>query len=236
MNGTDRIPGQINNSSEVILETFHALKHAVRFDAPVSKVITDDKKAVLTLCDTLAPDIKESLVFTEVGPEEFTKQSLRQLESHVFATAKRPTYTWEEIKNRKGKIVVLDQPTNPGNVGACIRVAAARGVAGVIVLGEIDPWHPSVVRGAAGLQFALPVLGLQELPELDRPLIALHEVGESLDETTLPENATLVFGSERRGISSNLRARAENTVTIPMQPGVSSLNLATSVAITLYTH
>ena len=44
-----------------------------------------------------------------------------------------------------------------GNMGACVRVAAAADAAGVLTTGGNDPWHPDALRGAAGLHFALPV-------------------------------------------------------------------------------
>ena len=50
----------------------------------------------------------------------------------------------------------------------------------------------------------------------------------------LPAGAVLAFGSERSGLDAALLARADAPLAIPMRPGVSSLNLATAVAITLY--
>ena len=49
-----------------------------------------------------------------------------------------------------------------------------------------------------------------------------------------PERAILAFGGERAGLSSELMAAAERRVSIPMAAGVSSLNLATAVAVVLY--
>ena len=51
---------------------------------------------------------------------------------------------------------------------------------------------------------------------------------------TLPDDAVLAFGSERHGLGAALLARADARVGIPMRPGVSSLNLATAVAVALY--
>lgn len=50
----------------------------------------------------------------------------------------------------------------------------------------------------------------------------------------LPPGAMLAFGSERRGLCPALLARADRSLAIPMRPGVSSLNLATAVAVVLY--
>jgi TrmH family RNA methyltransferase len=116
-------------------------------------------------------------------------------------------------------------------------VAAAADIAGVLTTGTHDPWHPDALRGAAGLHFALPVCRLRALEQLeasDRPLLAVEPTGDPLDPLALPPRAILAFGTERYGISSELAARADARVSIPMRDGVSSLNLATSVAAVLF--
>ena len=50
----------------------------------------------------------------------------------------------------------------------------------------------------------------------------------------VPPGAILAFGTERHGASEELLSRASRRLAIPMMPGVSSLNLATSVAVALY--
>jgi RNA methyltransferase, TrmH family len=130
--------------------------------------------------------------------------------------------------------VVLDNPRNLGNAGAVIRLAAGFGATGVVTTGTLDPWHPTVVRGGAGLHFATAVerLTVDELPS--GPVFALDPEGDDIRGTKLPDDAVLAFGSERSGLSADLRARADHWVALPMRPQVSSYNLATSVAMTLY--
>jgi TrmH family RNA methyltransferase len=131
-------------------------------------------------------------------------------------------------------IVLLENPSHLGNLGAVVRVAAAAGAAAVLVTGAPDPWHPAALRGSAGLHFALPVGRLDALPTTDRPLLAIDPEGEPLTADVPLDRAILAFGSERRGLSENMLCRARQRVAIPMQPGVSSLNLACAVAVVLY--
>src|SRR6185437_12649087 len=66
-------------------------------------------------------------------------------------------------------IVLLEDPRHLGNLGACVRVAAAASAAGVLTTGRQDPWHPDALRGSAGLHFALPVARTRVVERGDRP-------------------------------------------------------------------
>jgi TrmH family RNA methyltransferase len=115
-----------------------------------------------------------------------------------------------------------------------IRVAAAAGAAGVLTTGRHNPWHPDALRGSAGLHFGLPVHRIRAVPTLDRELVALDPTGAPFVPAEIPAAAVLAFGAERDGLSDDLLAQATRRVALPMSPGVSSLNLATAVAATLY--
>jgi RNA methyltransferase, TrmH family len=130
--------------------------------------------------------------------------------------------------------VLLEDPRHLGNLGACVRVAAAAGAAGVLTTGRSDPWHPDALRGSAGLHFALPVARMWRLEPGDRPIVALDPAGEALRPGAVPPRAVLAFGTERDGLSDELLARADARLALPMRPGVSSLNLATAVSAVLF--
>jgi len=131
-------------------------------------------------------------------------------------------------------VILLEEPRHLGNLGACVRVAAAAGAAGVITTGTSDPWHADALRGSAGLHFALPVARSRVLRTGERPLVALDPEGETLRRGGVPARAVLAFGTERDGLSDALLARADLRLALPMSPGVSSLNLATAVSGVLF--
>jgi RNA methyltransferase, TrmH family len=209
----------------VVLEGFHALKHALRFGADLVAAVTADPDGLARLAAELAPDLD----LGGVRAVPAAALGARPHPTRVLAVARRPPFDAAALG--PGRVVLLEDPRHLGNVGAVVRVAAAAGAAGVLTTGERDPWHPAALRGSAGLHFALPVARVAA-PPADRPLIALDPTGEPLDR--LPAVALLAFGSERHGLSRALLERAERRVAIPMRPGVSSLNLATAVAIALY--
>ncbi len=209
----------------MLLEGFHAVKHALRF-APdlVGEVRVGDLARTRLLAAQLAPDVLPALLARVVlGPVAH--------HTGVEADAERPVEDRSVLVARTAPLVLLDRPRHPGNAGAVVRVCAAAGAAGVVVTGPLDPWGPATLRGAAGLHYALPVLR-GEADEVTGPLVVL-DAGGDLD-VPLPAAAVLVVGSERDGVGAALRARADVVLALPMRPGVSSLNLATAVAAVLY--
>ncbi len=221
-----------------VIEGFHALKHALRFKAELVEAVALDPDQLEELAAELAPDLAGDLAGRVERVDAETLAGMTPLVPHtgVVAIARRPALDLDAVlaEPRPAPVVLLEQPKNMGNIGACIRVAAAAGAAAVLTTGENDPWHPDAVRGSAGLHFALPVAGIEALPASARPLLAIDPEGEDLRPGGLPERAVLAFGTERHGISDGLLERADARIAIPMREGVSSLNLATSVAIALY--
>jgi RNA methyltransferase, TrmH family len=227
--------------SLAVLEGFHPLKHALRFGANVVEVVSGDPTELDRLTQLLAPDLAANLraLAREVEPATFEQLAPLAPSTGVIALAERPVIDPRAVlaDPRAMPVVLLEDPRDLGNMGACVRVAAAADVAGVLTTGTHDPWHPDALRGAAGLHFALPVSRLQTIEQLertDRPLLAVDPAGEPIDPRALPPRAILAFGTERYGLSPKLTARADGRISIPMRAGVSSLNLATSVAAVLF--
>ncbi|MGB8941457.1 MAG: RNA methyltransferase [Streptomyces sp.] len=226
--------------TSVLLDGFHAIKHALRFEALIPSALTSDKAAVLDLADELAPDVKDALDALLVQVPDATLRALvpRLHPTGVAALAVRPSRAAHldalARMPRTAPVVVLDDPRNLGNAGAVIRLAAGFGATGVVTTGTLDPWHPTVVRGGAGLHFATAVerMDVDELPR--GPVYALDAEGVDIRGLKLPDDAVLAFGSERSGLSERLRERADHLVSLPMRPQVSSYNLATSVGMTLF--
>jgi TrmH family RNA methyltransferase len=221
-----------------VLEGFHALKHALRFGAEVVEAVASDPDGLEELAGELAPDLAGSFRerTTRVDEETIAQLVPQAPRTGVVALARRPRIDVAELLAGTGPepLVLLEDPRTMGNMGATVRVAAAADAAGVLTTGDNDPWHPDALRGAAGLHYALPVAPLEALPESDRPLVAIDPGGEDLRPGAVPPGAILAFGTERYGLSPGLLERADARLGIPMREGVSSLNLATSVAAVLF--
>ncbi len=128
-------------------------------------------------------------------------------------------------------LVVLDRIQDPGNVGAIVRSAAAAGAPALVVLeGCADPHGPKAVRASAGNVFRLVVAHARwrDLEGIDA-YGAASTGGEPLDRAPVENAGMIVLGSEAHGLS-----RADlKLVTIPLEKGVESLNVAAAAAVIL---
>jgi TrmH family RNA methyltransferase len=137
--------------------------------------------------------------------------------------------------------VYLHAVHDPGNVGTVLRSAAAFG-AGSVALGPgcADPFAPKAVRASMGAVFEVPVAraaGVADLPGLKVALVAgagrtLPEVWEKRPQGGPKSPTTLLVGSEREGLPSELVAAADVTAHIPIQ--THSLNAAMAATVALY--
>jgi TrmH family RNA methyltransferase len=137
-------------------------------------------------------------------------------------------------------IVVLDGLQDPGNVGTIVRTALGLGAAGMIALpGTAELTNPKTLRASMGALFRLPVVAVGEgaaaawLSQHGVTVVAAGRGGERLESAALPRPLALVLGNEGAGARSALAAGARR-VTIPLAPGVESLNVAVAAGILLH--
>lgn len=233
--------GSRGATDRLVLEGFHPLKHALRFRAAIEEVVAADPPRLEAMAARLAPDILAALRDLPLRiVDEAELARLAGGRSHgspdVVTYARRPEVDVGAVLDADdAPVVLLEEPTHLGNIGAVVRVAAAAGAAAVVTTGALDPWHAAALRGSAGLHFALAVarIGLDDVLARGRTLVAADPDGDAR-LSALPPRALLALGSERRGLSARLLERADVRVRIPMREGVSSLNLATAAAVLLY--
>ena len=240
----DRFRQARRDTGLVVMDGLHAVKHGLRFGAETLEMVSPDVDAALRLATEVAPDIRPRLSaeLAQVTDSDFQRLSPVPPDTGVIAIVRRPPVSAADVLGgtADSPVVLLENPRNPFNIGAAVRVAAAAGAAGLLVTGQQDPWRPAAIVAAAGLQFALPVARADGIPGVGpepvgwRQIIAIDPQGEAMPWGDVPPGAILAFGTERRGASQELLALASRRLSIPMTPGVSSLNLATSVAVTLY--
>ncbi len=140
-------------------------------------------------------------------------------------------------------IVVLDQVTDPRNVGAILRSAAAFGAAAVIMTdAHAPPESGTLAKAASG---ALETVPLVRVANLARAMAVLARAGywrvgldpaASADLTALGgyDKVALVLGAEGAGMRRLTRENCDIVVRLPISRAVESLNVAATAAVALY--
>ncbi|MEM6708161.1 MAG: 23S rRNA (guanosine(2251)-2'-O)-methyltransferase RlmB [Pseudomonadota bacterium] len=140
-------------------------------------------------------------------------------------------------------LLVLDEITDPRNLGACLRSAAAAGVDAVVLPKRGSaPLNELVEKTAAG---ALAELLIVEVSNLARCLSALKDAGlwlfgaaddgaEAWDRVDFAVPAVLILGNEATGLRRLTREHCDYLVRIPMQGAVSSLNVSVATGVLLF--
>ena len=149
------------------------------------------------------------------------------------------------------RIVILSQVTNPTNVGAIFRNAAALGIDAVLLTkGCSDPLYRRAARVSMGTVFQIPWTYFdEEILTLEGPgLKALRDIGfktaamalcedsVSIDDANLmqEDKLAILLGNEGDGLAAETIASCDYTVLIPMSHDVDSLNVAAASAVAFW--
>lgn len=139
-------------------------------------------------------------------------------------------------KTFKDKILLLVPFQDPANVGAVIRSASAFGVKQIMLLQETAaPFHPKSIRASGAQVFNVDFIkgvSIFDLGRIHLPIVALSSDGVGIDDFEFPDRFALLAGMEGPGLPDNLLP--DFKVSIPMKPGVESLNAAVASSIALY--
>jgi tRNA G18 (ribose-2'-O)-methylase SpoU len=145
-------------------------------------------------------------------------------------------------------LLVLENVTNPDNVGAVFRNAMAFAADGVLLSpGSADPLYRKAIRVSIGASLSIPFARLRDWPgdlkalrDTDHAIMALTPRSGAIDISEFgtirpaPERLALLFGAEGSGLSAAALSAADHEVRIAMTPGADSLNIATACGIALH--
>lgn len=125
--------------------------------------------------------------------------------------------------------------SDPGNVGALIRTAAAFGWGFGYSGGTADPWAPKTLRAGAGGQFQTAVGPVRELADLTawETIATVVAGGESPSDVSAPLVAVLI-GEEASGLPDEVAGSCARRVSIPIEGPTESLNAAVAAGIVVY--
>lgn len=189
----------------------------------------------------LNPEIAAIEVFEKNLPNDSVHQGIALL------TAALPDPHMDEcctiIPDQKNLVLVLDHVTDPHNVGAIIRSAAAFGAKAIITTDRHAPEESGVLaKSASG---ALENLPWVRVTNLSRALDQLAEMGywrigldghadQDIRDADFGDNIALVLGAEGKGIRKGTADHCDGLVKLPISRTVESLNVSNAAAVALY--
>lgn len=161
----------------------------------------------------------------------------------ALQVAPLPSPDLQNILQRSGSVLILDQVTDPRNVGAVLRSAVAFGVAGVIMQDRHSPEESGVLAKAAS--GALDIIPLMRVVNLSRIVNQLKEenlwvLGLDAQGSVLKgkeyakRRVALVLGAEGKGLRPLVRQNCDEIVSLFMVGNIDSLNVSVAGAIALY--
>ena len=184
-------------------------------------------------------------VYTADDDTLFELTGFRLQRSWVLAAIRRPApRSAASVLNGAARVAVLEGITEPSNVGAIFRSAAALGMDAALLSSDCcDPLHRRAVRVCMGSIFRLPWARL-EASTLE-PLrangfttvgLALRADALTLDDARLRnhQKIALLLGTEDTGLKPETIEGCDYVARIPMAPGIDSLNVAAAAAVAFW--
>lgn len=173
-----------------------------------------------------------------VTDEVYSKITDESSPEGVFAIFEK---TAQSIETKKSSVLLLEGIQDPGNLGTLIRCASAFGVSEVVTVGCADIYSPKTVRSTMGAIFKVPCTVFGDIDsaveyarrKTDTVLAtALHCDSIALGDAKTAF-ATLMIGSEGKGLSKRAIELSDQRVIIPIE-NIESLNASVAGAICMY--
>jgi 23S rRNA (guanosine2251-2'-O)-methyltransferase len=189
----------------------------------------------------IAPERVERGAFLSLLPEDAVHQGCALLADPL------PDHDLDQaLATAQGPVLVLDQVTDPRNVGAILRSAAAFGAAALVMQDRhAPPETGSLARAASGALELVPVV---RVVNLSRALDELKQAGcwvvglAAEAQVTLAQvqrglagrRCALVLGAEGEGMRRLTREHCDELARLPISPRMESLNVSAAAAVALY--
>jgi 23S rRNA (guanosine2251-2'-O)-methyltransferase len=219
--------------------------HAVRETLRARRRAVFGVFATAEAAERLAPDLAAAGLAARIVDAQDLARRLGPNAVHqgvMVEAGPLPRIDLEDITARTGIVLVLDQITDPHNVGAILRTGAAFGIDALVTTERHSPELAGIVAKAAsgGLEH-VPVVtvvnlarGLEHLSDLGYLRVGLDSAaGSNLADLTLRRPVALVLGGEGKGLRRLTREKCDLVARLDMPGAIKSLNVSNACAVAL---
>jgi 23S rRNA (guanosine2251-2'-O)-methyltransferase len=235
-----RFPKERSENDPTILYGFHPVVEALKNPNRRHKRLLTTENALHRLQELavglpFAPEVVRPGIIDRLLPPDAVHQGL-YLESDPL-----PSLTVRDLP-AEGLILVFDQITDPHNVGAIVRTAAAFNVTAIMCTNRHSPTATGVLaKSASGGLEHVPFMavtnlsrGLQELIDHGYTVVGLDSEGsDDMNAIPLPRPLALVLGAEGKGLRQKTRETCQMVARLDMPGAIKSLNVSNAAAIAL---
>ena len=235
-----------------VLAGIHAVKHALNTGEHISELLVLKGKGHPRLNELVHLAKKQGLDVRFVPKEALQRLAegvphqgvVARIAQHEQAALTLKEWLQQVEAKDNALVLLLDQVTDPHNLGACIRTAEAAGCVGLIVPKDhaADVHSPVVAKTASGALSRLPVIRVTNLVRAMEQLQAsgfwvsglAGEAQQSVYQTKFTGKNAIVMGAEGTGMRRLVRESCDQLLHIPMPGQVESLNVSVATGVTLF--
>ena len=227
-----------------VAEGEKAVREAFLAGAPV-RIVLFTQKAMEKYSDTIEKIRENAQYAYEITGEVSQKISTTSNSQGIFGVCgviDKPV-TIDTIDNN-GKVILLENLQDPGNLGTILRTALALSIDAVVIAGGCDIYSPKVIRATAGTVFQAPfcfvdsaseaIIALKKRGFATYASVPLQENALKLGDFSFGGGSAVVIGNEGAGIETETQRACEHLLTIPMTGAAESLNAATAASVIMW--
>lgn len=234
----------------MLIEGKNAVKEALNQKNLVQEVFVQDNlvnkqdiQEIITLSKKYGVNIivKPKQYFTEKSKTGFNQGVMARVKDFEYCTVD-DILNQTEASSKKAFILLIDEVSDPHNLGSIIRTAECAGVTGIIIPSNRSCLiNETVIKVSTGAVYNTKIAKVTNLNDAIRYLkkqniwiYAMEADGESIYKTDLTGNIGLVVGSEGFGVSKLTKQLCDGIVSLSLNGKINSLNASVACGICLY--
>jgi TrmH family RNA methyltransferase len=227
-----------------LIEGIRLVEEALGSNAPIDQLVFD-RMAVAG--DSRLKEMLDEAARLQILIQQTDRRALKHMGEYenpegVLGVVRMAEWDRSVVLQGEAPLLLVDQLRDPNNLGLMQRTAEAAGAGAVFLSGgSVELYNPKVVRASRGSIFRMPTfrgedLGtlINELKDSRFQVLCADLEGTPYREVVAEGRQAFLMGNETFGVNPEIRALAQQSITIPITEGVNSLNVAVAAGVLLF--